>query len=180
MNKRTYLQIALFAVVLVLAACGSSDDNAGAPDVGSTTTAVSDSTAPTSEPVGSVPDGSEGVGSATVTFEDDGSTLEFVLDECYTSNTAPGNFVNVGPEGAFASHGVLDDGWELQLSMIPDANGDMTNFSFLTDGGDNDYQLGNLTFEVDGATVTASATSDIYQTSDEEAIPLSFDVACNG
>lgn len=115
-----------------------------------------------------------------MTFEEDGSTIEFVLDECTTSNTRPGNFVNVGPEGAFTSHGVLDDGWELQLSMIPDATGSVLNLSFLTDGDQTDYQLGDLTYEVDGGDVTASATSDIYQTlSEEEAIPLSFEVSCN-
>lgn len=102
------------------------------------------------------------------------------LDECHTSNTAPGTYVNVGPEGAFAAHGVLDDGWELQLSVLPDANGDLVNFSFITNGDDTDYQLGNLTYEVDGGNVAASA-SDIYQTTgEEEAIPLSFDVTCNG
>jgi len=87
---------------------------------------------------------------AVVTFEEDGSTIEFVLDECTTSNTRPGNFVNVGPEGAFTSHGVLDNGWELQLSMIPDATGSIINLSFLTDGDEIDYQLGNLTYEVNG------------------------------
>ncbi len=182
MSRKTCLQIAVIAVVLGAAACGSSENNADEPDVGSTTTAVSDSTVPTSEPVDSAPEGnSEGAGTATVTFEEDGNTLEFALDECFTSNTAPGNFVNVGPEGAFSSHGVREDGWELSLSVIPDANGEMVNFSFLTDGSETDYELGNLTFEVDGATVTASATSNIYQTLDtEEEIPLSFDVACNG
>jgi hypothetical protein len=181
-NRKTCLRIALVAIVLGAAACGDSDNSADESDIETTTTAVADSTVPTSEPESSTPDDSSmEAGNATVTFEEDGTTLEFALDECYTHNNAPDNFVNVGPEGAFASHGVRDDGWELQLSLIPDANGEMVNFSFLTDGSETDYELGNLTFEVDGSTVAASATSDIFQTlGTEEAVPLSFAVTCSG
>lgn len=167
-----------------MVACGGADDEAGDDTLAPTATDASDTTVVTpDEPVDPEPDNaSEGRGTATVTFEEDGSTLEFALDECYTSNTNPGNFVNVPPEGAFASHGVLDDGWELQLSMFPGASGDMLNLSFLTDGDQIDYGLQeDFTYEVDGGNFTASATSDIYQTFDEEeAIPLSFDVSCNG
>lgn len=174
------LSVAVLAVLFGLAACGSGAESTAEPDSVATTTAPTEATV-SEQPVASTPDTAEGPGTAIVTFEDDGSTLEFALNECFTSNTAPGKFVNVGPEGAFSSHGVLDDGWELQLSMLPDANGDMKNLSFLTDGDQADYQLGDLTFEVDGAMVTASATSDIYQTFGEtEAIPLSFTVTCRG
>jgi hypothetical protein len=174
--------VLLAAVLGVVAACGSSDDGAEDPNAGSVTTSVTDETVASDEPAESTPDeASDGAGTATVTFEEDGTTLEFPLDECHTSNTAPGNYVNVGPEGAFSSYGELDDGWELQLSVLPDANGKMINLSFLSDGADAYYQLEDLTFEVDGGHVTASASSDIYQTFDEtEAIPLSFDVNCNG
>ncbi len=164
-------------LALAVSACGGGADTTDAPEGGSATPASAEITSPPATEPG---DSSAGPGTAVVTFEEDGSTLEFALDECTTSNTAPGNFVNVGSEGAFTSHGMLDDGWELQLSMIPDATGSIINLSFLTDGDQTDYQLGDLTYEVDGGNVTASATSDIYQTlSEEEAIPLSFEVSCN-
>ncbi len=169
-------------LALAVSACGGGTAPTDAPERGSATPVSAETTRPPAgEPGESAPDDSSaGAGTAVVTFEEDGSTIEFVLDECTTSNTRPGNFVNVGPEGAFTSHGVLDDGWELQLSMIPDATGSVLNLSFLTDGDQTDYQLGDLTYEVDGGDVTASATSDIYQTlSEEEAIPLSFEVSCN-
>lgn len=172
----------LLPLALAVSACGGGVDTTDAPEGGSAAPVSGETSGPPATEAGdSAPgDSSAGAGTAVVTFEEDGSTLEFVLDECTTSNTAPGNFVNVGPEGAFTSHGVLDDGWELQLSMIPDATGSITNLSFLTDGDETDYQLGDLTYEVDGGDVTASATSDIYQTlSEEEAIPLSFEVSCN-
>lgn len=125
-------------------------------------------------------DGGAGSRTGTVTFVDDGTTRTFDLDECFTSDTDPGRFASgVAPEGAMSVHGTDSDGWELNLSVMPDADGTAVNFSFLTDGVDADYQLGDLTYSVDGNTVTASATSDIYQTlSETESIPLTFDVTC--
>lgn len=187
------------SLALIMAGCGGVDDAVSTdgdsvaaevtepmtdpeptePDVDHSAPTGSDTPAVTSDD-GAKPDSDGSAGSATaiVTFVDDGSTREFVLDECITSDTTPGNFVEVGPDGAMSVHG-RDDGWELQLSVLSDANGDLVNFSYLTDGGDVDYQLGDLVFAVSGNSVTASADADIYQTFDvEESIPLTFDVAC--
>lgn len=172
-----------------LAACGDADPDTSSSPLTSTSpvpTVVPDPNVAsdvTSDDQ-SAPDTDDAAGTsaarAVVTFEADGSTREFELDECYTSVTDPGRFATSGDDkGSFASHGIDADGWELQLSVLPDASGGSINMSFLTDGENTDYQLGNLEYDVADNVVTASAASDIYQTFDEEeAIPLSFVVTC--
>lgn len=187
---RTTPTIAIVGM-LFLSACGGDDaDSTQSTATTVASVAVSSSTAPP-QPATSAAGttvaadagaGDNGAGSrtGTVTFVDDGTTRTFDLDECFTSDSDPGRFASgVASEGAMSVHGTDSEGWELNLSVMPDADGTAVNFSFLTDGVDADYQLGDLTYSVDGNTVTASANSDIYQTlSETESIPLTFDVTC--
>lgn len=178
-------------LALLIAACGSGDANVEVDD-SSLATTVSEATAstaatddsattiPVDDTVETTASASGGSGSATVTFLDDGTTLDFALEECFTSDTVPGNFAaGVAPEGAFSVYGTSPDGWELNLAVLPDANGKQINFSFLTNGDDINYELGNLEYAVDGGSVSASSVADIYQTFDEvEEESLEFEVSC--
>lgn len=188
-----------FALLLGLAACGSSGSGEASPDDAAPVGAdAPDAEAPGdagAEPTEApVDDGGEpvedggggdvfapgGTGTATVTFTNDDRVVEFALEECQTSNTAPGSFEDGGgAEGAFTSYGTADDGSEAQLSVLVGADGSYINMSFLDVDGQSLQIVEGMTYAVDGATVTGETNADIYETFDEtEDNPISFEINC--
>lgn len=192
MRRRSSVLILAFAVTLVLASCGGSD--ADATDAGSGDRATETSAAATEDTsgggpaeTGTTPPDEEGAGSssgdrgtATLVFTEEDREVDFSLDGCQTSDTAPDS----APEGDDGSksmiiHGTSDDGAELNLASLIDASGERLNTSYFNEA-DQYWSLLDLTFTVDGGTVTGTVSGDIYETLDvEEAVAMSFEVTCS-